>query len=357
MKPRKSAGPGGLPIDLCKNKLIALLEMFLESFQNGSLPPAINSAVITLLPKPGKPSNKCENMRPISLLNSDLKMICKLLAKRLQTLLPSIINKDQNCIITGRQGFHNVRRVVNLIYANKEISDTALLTLDAEKAFDRVTWPYLFNILERFGSGTGFLKCMQIIYKNATAEILTNRNNSKSIKISKGCRQGCSLSLLLFRLAIKPLAIAVRSHPQFCGIRVGPIEHQISLYCDDVILFMSKLNQTIPALSQLIKQFGDISGYKVNNTKSFILLLNEQDRRNPNSEVTQEQFKYLGVKILPRLEHVVNANYEPLMIEISELIERWTSPPVSIIGRINYYIININSFIYPKIFLCHHLQT
>ena len=89
-------------------------------------------------------------------------------------------------------------------------------------------------------------------------------------------------------------------------------------------------------MSQLIKTFGDISGYKVNNTKSSILLLNEQDRRNPTSEVTQfnsvEQFKYL-VQILPRLKHV-NANYEPLIVEISELIERWTSLPVSIIGRI-----------------------
>ena len=245
----------------------------------------------------------------------------KLIAKQLQTLLPNIINKDQNGFITGRQGFHKVRRVLNIIYANKEISDTALLTLDAEKAFDRVTWPYLFNILERFGCGT-----------------------------SKGCRQGCPLSPLLFTLAIKPLAIALRSHPQFCGIRVGPIEHQISLYCDDVILFMSKLNQTIPALSQLIKTFSDILGYKVNNTKSSILLLNEQDRRNPTSEVTQfnsvEHFEYLGVQILP-IERVVNANYEPLL------------PQVSIIGSINILkIIILPKFLYLfQIFLCHHLQT
>lgn len=100
---------------------------------------------------------------------------------------------------------------------------------------------------------------------------------------------------------------------------------------------------------QLIKSFGDISGYKVNNTKSSILLLNSNERRNPISEVIQfnvvEHFKYLGVNILPKLENIVDANYKPLMLEITESIDRWMSLPVSIIGRIN--ILKMNTL--PKL--------
>lgn len=100
--------------------------------------------------------------------------------------------------------------------------------------------------------------------------VMTNYMVSKQFSLSRGTRQGCPLSPLLFILAIEPLVTAIRSNSEIAGIKIDDIENKIGLFVDDVVLFLTDLKQSIPTLLPLIRTYGSFSGYKVNASKSTI---------------------------------------------------------------------------------------
>lgn len=216
--------------------------MYEEAFQQSCLPDSLRSALITLILKHNKSPTNCTSYRPISLLNTDAKIITKVMAGRLELVLPTVISPDQNSFVKNRQVFHNARRVLNLIHEREGAPDTAILSLDA---FDRVELNYLFDVLSRFGFGNYFWKWIEILYTDPMAEVSTNYLISAPFKLSRGTRQGCPLSPVLFVLAMEPFAIAVRSHPSISGIKTLDLEHHIVLYADDTLLLLTDLNNSI----------------------------------------------------------------------------------------------------------------
>lgn len=355
----KAPGPDGLPIEFYKTfkeQLVRpLLDMYEESFNEGTLPDSLRLAIITLILKPKKPPTECSSYRGISLMGCDTKILCKTLSRRLDKCLPQLIIDDQQGFVQKRQGYHNIRRVLNILHERHNAKDTAMLSVDACQAFDRIEWGYLFEVLPRFGFGETFLKWIQLLYTNPTAEILTNSMISKPFGLQRSTRQGCPLSPQLFTLAIEPLAMAVRAHTGLSGIKIGGFDHRISLYADDIIFFLTNLKDSIPNLVRLIENFGGFSGYKINNSKSLLMFLNKEERHNPIVHTpfvtTTEGFRYLGVKITPDLREITPANYDPLVDGVTESLNRWSTLPISMIGRINI----IKMTILPKIL--YYFQT
>lgn len=339
----RAPGPDGLPAQfykVFKNKLVQpLINMFNESCESGILPDSLRLATITLILKPNKPEKECSSYRGISLMGCDTKILSKVLAKRLEKYMPKIIIDDQQGFIQKRQGYHNIRRVLNILYEKQNDKDTALLAVDACQAFDRIEWTYLLKLLPRYGLGEKFIKWVKLLYTKPTAQILTNNNVSKPFNLQRSTRQGCPLSPILFILALEPLAVAVRTQPGLSGIRIGSRNHLISLFADDIIFFLTDLKNTIPNLVNMIEEFGTFSGYKINNSKSILMFLNEEDRKNPtvktNFTIATDGFKYLGIQITPNLKEIVSTNYNPLVDKVTETLERWSNLPISMIGRIN----------------------
>lgn len=165
----KAPGPDGFPNDFYKkfkDKLAPLLlSVYEEALVNNILPPTLRQASIILLLKKNKDPRDCSSYRPINLTNCDGKVFSKVIALRLEKVLPRIISEDQTGFVQGRLSFFNLRRLFNIIYTEPSTpSSEAVISLDAEKAFDWVEWKYLFYTLSRFGFGPNFIQLIKLIY-------------------------------------------------------------------------------------------------------------------------------------------------------------------------------------------------
>lgn len=194
-----------------RESLLPLLKTsFNYTLSEGIIPPSWSEAFISVIPKEGKDKTDCKGYRPISALNTDYKLYTAILAKRLNTVMPSLID-DQTGFISDRQTHDGIRRALHIItHISKETLSAVLLSLDAERVFDSVGWDFLIQVMERFGFSDIFIQCIKALYTSPTARIKINGCLSNQIKLQRRCRQGCPLSPLLFNLFIEPLAQNIR---------------------------------------------------------------------------------------------------------------------------------------------------
>jgi len=131
----------------------------------------------------------------------DCKILTKTLASRLEKILPDLIHGDQVGFIKKRSSVDNMQRLIHLMHMNcSNPVPVAAFSLDAEKAFERVEWVFLMLTLSRFGFGASFCNWVKILYSNPKAAVLTNGLISDLFWLSRGTRQGCALSPLLFTM-------------------------------------------------------------------------------------------------------------------------------------------------------------
>ena len=137
-----------------------------------------------------------------------------------------------------------------------------IISTDAEKAFDKVQHPFMVKTLQKMGIEGSYLNIVKVIYNKLTASIILNDEKLKAFPLRSGTRQGCPLSPLLFSIVLEVLATAIREKKEIKGIQIRKEEVKLSLFADDMILFIENPKDTIRKLLELISEFSKVTGYK-----------------------------------------------------------------------------------------------
>lgn len=368
-KQDKSPGSDGYTNEFYKTFKELLISVLCKLFnfilQKGVWPPTWNDSIISVLPKEGKDLTKCGSYRPVTLLNVDLKLFTAILANRLSAIVPYLVNKDQTGFVQGRLLSDNVRRVLNLVdLAGRSKEQVLMLTLDAEKAFDRLSWKFIFKTLKTFGFHDCFIDILKVMYRRPKAVVKVNGALSESFDLHRGVRQGDCLSPLIFVLCVEPFAESIRQNTNITGISVGGSEYKLGLYADDVMVTMTNVEKSLDNLMEEIQRYSEYSGYKLNIQKTEAMMIGEIDHNIKNKFEFKwdcDFLRYLGVYLPKDMGKLLEINYGKLTTQIKMEFNRWKILNLSIFQKIQsikmttlprflFLFQNLPSYIPPRYF-------
>ena len=130
----------------------------------------------------------------------------------------------------------------------------------------------MIKILNKMDIEGKYFNIIKAIYYKPTAYIIVNSEKLKAFPVRLGARQGYPLSPLLFSIVLEVLAMAIRQNKKIQGIQICKEEVKLSLFADDMILYIKNPKDSIPKLLELIPEFIKVAGYKINTQKSVAFL-------------------------------------------------------------------------------------
>jgi retron-type reverse transcriptase len=156
----------------------------------------------------------------------------------------------------------------NQLYKQTQRQNHIIILLDAEKAFDKIQHPFLMKVLERSGIQGPYLNIIKAIYNKPVANIKVNCEKLEAIPLKSGTTQGCPLSPYLFNIVLEVLTRAILQQKEIKGIQIGKEEVKISLFADDMIVYISDPKNSTRELLNLINSYSEVDGYKISSNKS-----------------------------------------------------------------------------------------
>ena len=344
-------GPDGIPYSYYRNlwRLVGplILEAWKHTLVTGKLCPSHRVSFLKLIPKVGKDLKKLTNWRPITLSNCDHKIITKLYAKRMSSVIAKHIGERQTAYLKGRLINDNIRAILTSINLtnNEENLDGLIVSLDAKKAFDSVEHSYIIKCLDRFGLKK-FVPVFQTLYSELRSDIIINGRIAEGFKILRGVKQGDALSCVLFIMCMEPLLRNIEVNPLIeCLVsrELGPLPKAYA-YADDV---NSIITNNPVAVQELFIEYGRLtaaSGLELNADKTEIMRLNSRHQNKVTFNInyansrhrieSQMEVKINGILFQQNEDRMRDANVDAALKKIDAQLKRWSARHLSVLGKI-----------------------
>ena len=346
MKNGSCPGPDGLPAEFYKCFWRFLAPVFHEticySYDESCLFSSGSRGVLNLIPKQNKDTRLLKNLRPITLLNADYKVIEKAIANRMVPALDFVINSDQRGFLPGRHITTNIRKILDLA-VEMEGSEKGgyVVNCDFLKCFDRIETGSVVKSMEFLGFSELLRKWVEVTYKNFSVRVQNNGHFSKDIQVTRSVHQGGCASNAYFLTVAEMLAITLRQDPDIRGISFKEIIHFLNQFADDLDLCLEHDQQSFDRVLHHFHEFRQNTGFQLSYEKTSIYRVGSLRKSKSQLYTVQEMnwtndpIRVLGIDIYPTKVEAASKNYGKCKVKVHDVINSWKNRSLSIIGKIN----------------------
>ena len=343
MKNDRTPGEDGIPVDFYKvfwSKLkTPFMDMVMDCYQSKILHYTARQGILNLIPKANKDTRYVKNLRPITLLNTDYKIIEKTIANMMLPALEHIIHRDQRGFMKDRRISVNIRKLLDIMhYTASEDLEAVVMSLDFVKCFDKCAFSILHGSLDFFGFGQVVKDWTHILYHDFSVRVQNNGNFSAPINVRKGVHQGGCCSSVYFLVIAEILALSLRHNEDIKGITIKDILNILNQFADDMDVFSIASERSIIAIFKELEEFHKHSGFVVSYDKTTLYRIGSL--RYSNAEMyslsqyvwSKEDITVLGVTIAH--DNIVYKNYECLIAKVRNTLKAWYNRGLSLVGKI-----------------------